>query len=122
MIGFIVEAEFSTKRNKYELLLLLGGIGGNLASAIMRPYSISVGASGTIFAILGAFAIFLVVNWERLGQNTIMFVMFFAILFMFSMMNAMSSDAIDIWTHLGGFAVGVPMGALYLRVDSPEDQ
>ena len=121
MIGFIVEAEFSAKPHKYELLLLLGGVGGNLASAVMRPEYIEVGASGSIFAILGAFGIFIWLNWERLGQNTILFIMFFTMLFMFSLMNAAASNQIDMWSHLGGFAVGIPMGALYLRADAPED-
>ena len=117
MIGFIVEAEFSGNKNKYELLLLLGGLGGNLASAVMRPYDIGVGASGCIFAILGAFAVFIYINWDRLGDNAVLFIMFFGILFFFSLMNALSSPQIDIWTHLGGLAVGLPMGALYLRAD-----
>ena len=66
MVGFVVESEMS-KRNSYMLLLLLGGIGGNLASAVMRPYSMEVGASGPIFAILGAFSIFIWINFDRLG-------------------------------------------------------
>ena len=103
------------------LLLLLGGLGGSLASAVMRPYTVGVGASGPIYAILGAFAVFIWLNFERLGPNLPLFLIFFVMLFGFSLINGMSSDAIDIWSHLGGFAVGVPMGALYLRINHPED-
>ncbi len=59
MIGFTVE-KFLQSKMKYVLLLLIGGIGGNLLSDVANPYSVSVGASGAIYAIIGRFAMNLI--------------------------------------------------------------
>jgi rhomboid protease GluP len=53
MIGFSVEKSFG-KWYRYLLLIILGGIGGNIFSAVVSPYSIAVGASTSLFAIIGA--------------------------------------------------------------------
>ena len=47
---------------------------------------------------------------------------FFGLLIIFGLMNAASSDQIDIWSHLGGLAVGIPMAASYLRTNTDEDR
>jgi len=59
MVGFTVEKYLQSKL-KYALLILIGGIGGNLFSDVANPYSISVGASGAIYAITGRFAVYMI--------------------------------------------------------------
>ena len=66
MIGFVVESEIQTPR-KYLILLLMGGVAGNLFSAWAKPYSIGVGASAAIFAVLGALCVWVWLNFQRLG-------------------------------------------------------
>ncbi len=53
MIGFTIEKALG-KWYKYLLLIILGGIGGNLFSAVISPYSVGVGASSSLFALMGA--------------------------------------------------------------------
>jgi len=59
MIGFTVEKYLESKF-KYAMLILIGGIGGNLFSDVANPYTVSVGASGAIYAIAGRWAFHLV--------------------------------------------------------------
>jgi rhomboid protease GluP len=66
MIGFVVEFELQSQF-KYLMILLIGGIAGNLCSAWAKPYTISVGASSSIFAVLGALCIWVWLNFQRLG-------------------------------------------------------
>lgn len=44
-------------RGEFLALLILGGINGNLFSAVMNPYDIGVGASTCLFAVLGSLII-----------------------------------------------------------------
>jgi rhomboid protease GluP len=53
MIGFTIEKALG-KWYKYLLLIILGGIGGNLFSAVISPYSVGIGASSSLFALMGA--------------------------------------------------------------------
>ena len=121
LIGFVVEAEMESK-GKYVALVLLGGISGNLLSGFAMPYTIAVGASGALYAVTGAFVIWVWLNFGRLGPNKYLFLIVFVVLFMFSLMNAASSGTIDIYAHIGGFLVGLPLGILFLRITQPEDQ
>ena len=59
MIGFTVEKYLQSKL-KYALLLLIGGIGGNLFSDVANPYTVSVGASGAIYALTGRFSVYII--------------------------------------------------------------
>ena len=49
------------------VIYLLGGVGGNLFSSLM-DWNLSVGASTSIFGLLGAMAGFLLLNWNKLGE------------------------------------------------------
>ena len=117
LIGFIIETEMKS-RGKHLTLILLGGISGNLLSGFAMPYTIAVGASGAQYSVAGAFVVWLWFNFSRLGANKYLFLIFFIVLFVFSFMNAFSSATIDIYSHLGGFIVGLPMGALFLQTKS----
>mmetsp|Transcript_5217 Transcript_5217/g.476 ORF Transcript_5217/g.476 Transcript_5217/m.476 type:complete len:93 (-) Transcript_5217:394-672(-) len=46
-------------------IFMIGGIGGNIFSACVTPWSASIaaGASTSIFAIIGAWISFLILNW-----------------------------------------------------------
>jgi len=68
MVGFSVEASLGSKRN-YFLLLLVGGIGGNLMSAVFDPYDVGVGASTSLFAVLGTLILWYLFNIQRLGPG-----------------------------------------------------
>ena len=99
----------------------MGSYEGNVLSAIFKPYTIGVGASCTIFALMGVLAVWYWLNYYRMGQNRHIFLVFFILIGVFSVMNVMAGSNIDIYGHLGGLITGVPLGVLYLRTDSSDD-
>jgi len=60
--GFYIEKIFG-KMNKFLILLIFGGMGGTIISATVRNYLLSVGASTSLFAIIGANLVFILRNW-----------------------------------------------------------
>lgn len=70
MIGFSIEKAVG-KWYKYILLIVLGGIGGNIFSATIDAYNIGVGSSTSIFAIIGALCIWFYRHWHVLGAMRI---------------------------------------------------
>ena len=85
IIGRPVEAFFGAWRML--VIYLLSGIGGVLMSLALSPDTLSVGASGSIFGLLGALGVFLALINLALGLN----------------------PGIDNWGHLGGLIVGAAL-------------
>ena len=117
MIGFTVEQQMKTSKD-YLILLLIGSYEGNVLSAIFKPYSIGVGASCTIFALIGCLVVWFWLNYHKLGQNRNIFLVFLILIAVFSAMNILMGGNIDIYGHLGGLITGVPLGFLLLRGES----
>jgi rhomboid protease GluP len=89
---------------RFLFIYLLAGFAGVLASFVFSP-DYSLGASGAIFGMIGAFAVFLYRNQRflgRVGQNTLYNVVFIIIL------NVILSfsGGIDLWAHFGGLLTG----------------
>ena len=121
MIGFTVEKEMKSKK-LYVALVVLGAISGNILSAIIRPLILGVGSSGSIYAILGALCIWYWLNYHRLGENRFIFLIFIGLLALFGILNVLTSKTIDIWSHLGGLTVGLPLACIWLRITRLEDE
>ena len=89
-------------------LYLLTGIGGNVLSYILSPYSSSVGASSALFGLIGAQAMLLyknrhiIRNYQAMMQN----IVFVVVINLFIGMQG----GIDNWAHLGGFITGLLIG------------
>lgn len=66
MIGFSIEHGIGDQR-KYLALLVIGAIGGNLFSSVVDPYNFGVGASTSLFAVLGCLCTWYYINYDRLG-------------------------------------------------------
>lgn len=109
-IGAEVERFFGHAR--FAVIYILGGLTGSVFSAILSdPQVLSIGASGAVFAVLGAEMVFLYrhrllfgeVGRQRL-QNTVVLL---GINLVFGLLSAVSGSAmrIDNFAHLGG-AVG----------------
>jgi len=66
LIGFSMEKVIG-KWYKYVALIVFGGLGGNILSATLTPYSISVGASSSLMALQGATVIWFYLYWSVLA-------------------------------------------------------
>lgn len=92
---------------RYLLVYLGGGLAGNLVSYAVElhqdSYAVSAGASGAIFAVLGAL-VYLVVrnkgNVEELSGQRLL------LLAGLSIVQGFTASGVDSFAHLGGFAGG----------------
>jgi len=102
IIGPAVEARFGPRR--YLLLYLFSGVGGVLASMAFSS-DLSVGASGAIFGLIGAYAVYLYQHREVFGERgrrTLLNLIFIA-----GVNLAIGlAPGIDDWGHLGGLISG----------------
>ena len=95
-------------RPPYAAVYLLSGVLGNVASFWASP-ALGAGASGAVFGIVGAFAVYLMLNRRVLGRlgsqalTTVGFIIVINLLFGFLVAG------IDNWAHLGGLAGGAAM-------------
>ena len=111
-VGPIVEMLFGTER--FVATYLLAGIGGNLASFRFGPsVAMSVGASGAIFGLVGALAVYLLRHRELYGErsermlNAIMQTCLLNLL-----IGLIPGSRIDNWGHLGGAVSGAVIAYL----------
>jgi len=97
------------------LIYILGGVSGNLVSSIFLPSSITVGASGAVFALFGAF-------WAEFIQNITQYPSCYEMLKSFSWLLISTAvnlaiglmPMVDNFAHVGGFIAGVFGGLVFL--------
>jgi rhomboid protease GluP len=121
MIGFSIEKALG-KWYKYLALLVFGGIGGNIISAVISPYSIAVGASTSLYAVIGALCIWYYQHWHLLGPMRMQYLIFVGIMVGFSLLNGltMAGSGIDSWGHLGGLIYGLLISMILLQTQNPQ--
>ena len=97
------EVEYVFGRKKYLIIYLMAALGGSLFSYILSPYSISVGASGAIFGLLGAMLVFGVKHRDKIGKSYMMNIIQVIII---NVIIGVSLSNIDNYAHLGGLIIG----------------
>jgi len=104
IFGLRAEDMFDVK--EYMLIYFGSGLSGSLLSLAFGPDSISIGASGAIFGVLGAAVIGLALINGRRSLGSIMFALAYA--FFFLVINI--GPNVDYLAHLGGLAAGLLIG------------
>lgn len=111
-LGDVLETEVGSVR--YLLIYLLGGLFGNLLSVAMDfrtgEYAVSAGASGAIFAVMGAVLYLVIRNRGRLGTITVQRLGLMVILML---LQGFTDVGTDNAAHVGGVVSGFLM-ALFL--------
>ena len=79
--SYSAEKEYRRK-SLFLVMLILSGIGGNLMSATLSPYSIGVGASGCLYGVLGSLVAWVGLNWAVIGKHWQMWAPFAVLLVM----------------------------------------
>jgi rhomboid protease GluP len=88
---------------EYLLVYFLGGLAGNILSLWLLPLNVpSVGASGAIFALFGAVAVYA----RRSISQSILGVLIYAFFLFF----ISSGPGVNIFAHLGGLVAGLLIG------------
>ncbi len=128
-IGRQVERLFGHVR--FGLIYLLGGLGGSvLSAALSGGNSFSVGASGAVFAVIGAQFVYLFQHRKLLGvrgrAQMQSLIMLGVINLFFGALTGLGGAAVlvDNWAHLGGVIGGLVLawgiGPIFIMRKHPE--
>ncbi len=96
---------------EYLAVYILGGLAGNLLSLVVGPNMISVGASGAIFALFGAVAVY---SRRSIGQSILG-----ALIFGFFLLIISSGSDVNYFAHIGGLVSGITMGYVLAKFRKP---
>jgi len=97
---------------KYLLFFLLTGIGGNLATFVFNFVSVSAGASGSLFGLLGAFLYLAHRHKEMItpgGRKSLLSMIGLNLLLTFAV------PSISVTAHLGGLIMGYLLSYIFIR-------
>jgi len=100
-------------RRRYLLFYLLAGVLGNVFSAFVHASegNASVGASGAIYGIFGAYlylALFRKQAMDEASRKTVYSILIFGLIY------SLISPRINIWAHIGGGIAGFAMMRAFL--------
>lgn len=109
-IGLRLEQEFGFLR--ISILYLLSGFGGSLLSALFIQNSISVGASGALFGLLGAMLSELLTNWTIYANKCAALGTLIFIIVINLAVGVLPH--VDNFAHIGGFMSGFLLGFVFL--------
>lgn len=95
-------------RVRFLVLYLVSGFGGSVAVLLLAPASVTLGASGAIFGIVGAFFVI----QRRIGMNNTGLLILIVVNLVFGFLPGTN---ISWQAHIGGLAAGVAVAFIYLR-------
>ncbi|MBO4903669.1 MAG: rhomboid family intramembrane serine protease [Lachnospiraceae bacterium] len=113
--------ERAVGKYKFIIIYILGGLFGSVGSfvyaLVYNPGIVSAGASGAIFALIGALLWLVIRNKGRLEDMTTLRM---CVLIAYALYNGITSENVDMAAHLfgllGGFLVAV---VVYRKKDTP---
>ncbi|KAF7459121.1 putative rhomboid protease ROM4 [Cryptosporidium felis] len=103
ILGIILETRWVIWR--YTILYFIGGLSGNLASAVLDPCSISAGSSACFFALLAGIIVLLLENWKN-SRWQFLYVLLVILASLVGISLSFMSNT-DNWAHIGGFIAGL---------------
>ena len=113
IIGPQIQQIYSTK--KYLIIYIISCITASLLSYFMSPNSISVGASGGIFGLMGALLAFAIIERHTLQKKSISsLIQVIAI----NLFIGVSIKVIDNFAHIGGLLGGILVGYIIHKMSN----
>ncbi|KAI8540350.1 hypothetical protein RHMOL_Rhmol09G0256200 [Rhododendron molle] len=109
-IGIRLEQQFGFVR--IGIIYLLSGFGGSVLSTLFIRNSISVGASGALFGLLGAMLSELITNWSIYSNKAAALVTLVVIVVLNLGLGIL--PGVDNFAHIGGFLTGFLLGFVLL--------
>ena len=103
-LGPIIEGHFGHLR--FAAIYLLGGLLGSIASYAFSP-ALSAGASGAVFALLGATVVYFYRFRENMGRQGQSMLQSALAIMVINLALGFSVSNVDNWGHMGGLAGGV---------------
>lgn len=109
-IGIRLEQQFGFVR--VGVIYLLSGFGGSVLSSLFIRNSISVGASGALFGLLGAMLSELITNWSLYANKAAALLTLLVIIAINLAIGILPH--VDNFAHIGGFLAGFCIGFVLL--------
>ena len=103
-LGPIIEGHFGHLR--FASIYILGGLLGSIASYAFSP-ALSAGASGAVFALLGATIVYFYRFRENMGRQGQSMLQSALTILVINLALGFSVSNVDNWGHMGGLAGGV---------------
>lgn len=97
------EVEYAYGKINYIIIYIVSALGGSIFSYIFSPNSISVGASGAIFGLLGAMLVFGIINRNKIGKKYMMNILQ---VIGINIVIGITISNIDNSAHIGGLVFG----------------
>ena len=98
---------------RFALIYLLGGLGGNILSVVMEikraEYSVSAGASGAVFAVMGAMVYVVIRHRGKIQDISVRQMLVMAV---FSLYLGFAGKGVDNVAHVGGMICGFILTAI----------
>lgn len=114
VMGIVLEPELGSV--KYLILYIVSGLGGNLLSAgfeiMTGDFSVSAGASGAIFGVVGGLIYLAILGRGRIGNLTERGLIFLVLM---NIYYGVTSTGVDNMAHIGGLIVGFIMAVFLYR-------
>jgi membrane associated rhomboid family serine protease len=108
VLGVFLERLYGHLR--FLLIYLLTGVIGVIASFYFAPQEISVGASGAIFGLVGAYSIFVLVHRRAFPYGGIPALLWLLIIVALNLSIGFFVSNVDNYAHLGGLLSGCLLG------------
>ena len=105
--GWVFEARWGMLQ--YGLVYLVAGVGGCILSTFASPHSVSVGASGALFGLLGADLAYLLYNYEHI-TGYFMEALIIIVVVAINIAVGFAGGGVDNYAHLGGLLFGFLAG------------
>ena len=100
----------------YACIYVTSGVIASLASIAWEPTRVSVGASGAIFAVLGAFLVFLSLRRTQVPRAVVRAQAPSVFVFtLFNLVSGAMATGVDNAAHVGGVVAGLLLGAALAR-------
>ena len=93
----------------YIIIYLFSAITSSLMSYIMNPNTLSIGASGAIFGLMGALLAFAIIEHKRINKNAIRGILQVLAINLFI---GLTLSNIDNYGHIGGLIGGIVLGSI----------
>lgn len=113
LFGAAVENNYT--KFEYLIIYFISGLIGNLFSLFLLPLNtISLGASGAIFGLIGAAFILFAIDGDK-------FLLFLGLFYLAYFIFSSFAPGINLWAHLFGLIGGIFFGYLFFRKKRDRD-
>lgn len=101
---------------RFLLIYIVTGVVSIIASYIFSPQEVSVGASGAIFGLVGAYSIFVLVHRNAFRHGGIPALLWLVVIIGINLGLGFAISNVDNYAHIGGLVSGFLLGWFFMPV------